>query len=153
MAVQQACYEPHYLESASLYARRLACPHQLSLGLECAATRRLQAYAAAYWSEPGKLTPLRGDFAAPASGEQLLYLHDLAVAPAWTGQGAAGRLLKALFEQARARGVRQAALVSVQGSQPYWRRHGFVPTPLLDAPQRERLASYGEGAAYMVAAI
>lgn len=153
MAIQQACYGADFLESAALYARRLACAHQLSLALECSGTQTLQAYAAAYWSNPGKLTPLRGDFDAPASGEHLLYLHDMAVAPGWAGQGAASRLLQALFEKARAQGVRLAALVSVQGSQSFWSRYGFVAQELLDPLQRQRLHSYGGDAVYMVAAL
>ena len=151
MAVQAACYGADYLESAELYAQRLACAHQASLGIECPHTRRLKAYAAAYWSNPDKLTPLRGAFAAPAQGEQVLYLHDMAVAPAWAGRGAARRLLDSLLRRARAQGVRRAALVSVQGSQAYWSRQGFVPRELPPGEQRGHLLSYGEDAVYMVA--
>lgn len=153
MAVQAACYPPDYLEDAALYAQRLGSAHQQSLGIECRRTQRLQAYAAAYWSNPGKVTPLRGGFAAPAPGEQLLYLHDMAVAPDWAGRGAARRLLDGLFQRARAHGLRAAALVSVQGSQPYWTRQGFVRQELPPGPQRENLLSYGEDAVYMLAAL
>ena len=45
------------------------------------------------------------------------------------------------------------ALVSVQGSQTYWERHGYAQQPLGDAAQRERLASYGAGAVYMARAM
>ena len=51
--------------------------------------------------------------------------------------------------QARAEGLRHSALVSVQGSQPYWQRQGYALHPLPDAAQQARLASYGEGAVYM----
>lgn len=153
MAVQAACYPADYLEGAAVYARRLASAHQQSLGIECRRTRRLQAYAAAYWSRPGQLTPLHGDFTASAGGEPLLYLHDVAVAPECVGQGAAGQLVRALFQRARAQGVRRAALVSVQGSQAYWRRHGFELQALGDPVQRERLRGYGEDAVYMQASL
>ena len=59
------------------------------------------------------------------------------------------RLLQPLWEQATAHGLRQSALVSVQGSEGYWQRHGYVAQPLHQPEQQQRLASYGEGAVYM----
>ena len=59
-----------------------------------------------------------------------LYLHDMAVLPGMAGQGLARRLLQPLWEQAAAQGLRQSALVSVQGSEGYWQRHGYVAQPL-----------------------
>ena len=58
-----------------------------------------------------------------------------------------------IAEAAQAIGVndlRQSALVSVQGSQGFWERHGYAAQPLHDAVQRKRLAAYGAGAVYMV---
>src|SRR3990167_8330312 len=79
-----------------------------------------------------------------------LYLHDMAVLPALAGRGLARALLEPLWHQAIARGLRRSALVSVQGSQGFWERHGYAAQPLHDAAQRQRLAAYGEGAVYMV---
>lgn len=151
MDLQARCFEGDFLESAEVYARRLAADHQQSLGIACERTQALRAYAAAYWSDPGKVTPFDGDFLPPQANEPVLYLHDVSVAPEWTGRGAAGALLGALFQRARARGVRQAALVSVQGSQPYWARHGFQRQAVTDPQQQQNLRSYGEDAVYMVA--
>ncbi len=106
--LQAQCFGEDFLESAEVYARRLASDHQQSLGIACERTRALRAYAA-------------------------------------------GALLGALFQRARARGVRQAALVSVQGSQAYWARHGFTRRAVTDPQQQRHLLSYGEDAAYMVA--
>jgi hypothetical protein len=46
------------------------------------------AYLAAYWSHPGKITPLQGEFDAQPQAS-VLYLHDMAVDPALAGQGIA----------------------------------------------------------------
>ena len=46
LAVQRACYGDGYVESAAVYARRLACPTQCSVVLERAG--QLCAYLAAY---------------------------------------------------------------------------------------------------------
>jgi predicted N-acetyltransferase YhbS len=153
MRLQARCFGTDFLESAEVYARRLASGHQQSFALACERTQTLQAYAAAYWSDPGKVTPFDGDFLAPSAADKVLYLHDVSVAPEWSGRGAANALVSALFQRARARGVQQAALVSVQGSQPYWKRHGFKVRALADARQQQHLRSYGDDASYMVASI
>lgn len=146
LAVQQACYGAGFVESAEVFARRLASPANCSLVLE--REGKVCAYLAAYRSALGKVTPLHGDFEAAARADTL-YLHDMAVLPAFAGQGLALMLLQSLWGQAAAQGLQHTALVSVQGSQAYWERHGYAPRPLDDAAQRDRLASYGAGAVYM----
>lgn len=160
LAVQRACYGEGFVEGAEVFARRLASPVNCSLVLEHAG--EVCAYLAAYRSHLNKVTPLHGDFgggppAAPGSAgtaaPDTLYLHDMAVLPTLAGQGLARALLAPMWERARHEGLRHSALVSVQGSQGYWERHGYAVQPLADAVQRERLATYGEGAVYMVRAI
>ncbi|MCE1191454.1 MAG: GNAT family N-acetyltransferase [Acidovorax sp.] len=157
LAVQRACYGEGFVESAEVFARRLASPVNCSLVLEHAG--KVCAYLAAYRSHLNKVTPLHGDFGADrptapgraaAPAPDTLYLHDMAVLPALAGQGLARALLAPVWERARQEGLRHSALVSVQGSQGYWERHGYAVQPLADAAQREHLASYGEGAVYMV---
>ncbi|MDD2176196.1 GNAT family N-acetyltransferase [Acidovorax sp. D2M1] len=146
LAVQLACYGEGFVESGEVFVRRLASPANCSLVLE--QSGRVCAYLAAYRSVRGKVTPLHGDFEA-VDQPDTLYLHDMAVLPAYAGQGLARALLQPLWAQARAQGLPHSALVSVQGSQAYWQRQGYALQPLQDATQQARLASYGEGAAYM----
>ena len=68
----------------------------------------------------------------------------------WAGRGLAQALLAPLHGQALARGLWRAALVSVQGSQPFWASQGYAVQTLGQALQRAQLASYGPGAVYMV---
>jgi len=150
LAVQRACYGAGFVESAEVFARRLASPAQCSLVLEDGG--RVCAYLAAYDSCLGKVTPLHGDFEAVPQPDAL-YLHDMAVLPDLAGRGLARALLEPLWAQAGGRGLRRSALVSVQGSQGFWERHGYAVHTLQDAAQRERLAAYGEGAVYMVRAL
>lgn len=143
-AVQRACYGDGLLESQAVFARRLASPANCSLVI--VEQGRVCAYLAAYRSCRGKVTPLHGDF-EPAEPPDTLYLHDMAVHPDAAGQGLARQLLAAAWAQGL--GLAMAALVSVQGSQPYWARQGFALQALDDAAQRARLASYGADAVYM----
>lgn len=151
--VQTVCYGDDFMESEVVFAQRLSCAHHCSLGMVQAATGPLQAYLAAYWSNPGKITPLDGLFAPPAAAQQVLYLHDMSVLPRWAGQGLARQLLSTAIAQAQACGVSQAALVSVQGSQAYWERQGFAVQAVEDVAEQQHLATYGDGAVYMVRAI
>ncbi len=146
--VQRACYGDGLAESTEVFARRLASPANCSLVI--AQGGRVLAYLAAYRSLLAKVTPLHGDFEAVAQPDTL-YLHDMAVLPHLAGQGLPQRLLQPLWEQAMAHGLRQSALVSVQGSQAYWQRRGYAEHQLHDAVQRQRLASYGAQAVYMTA--
>lgn len=153
LAVQRACYGDGLIEGEAVFARRLASAAQCSLALvrgPDGAEGPLVAYLAAYRSVLGHITPLQGDFCAVPGTADTLYLHDMAVLPAFHGQGLAQRLLAAAWQGARADGLRHAALVSVQGTQAYWARQGFDVRALAGAAQRQRLAGYGEGAVYMV---
>ena len=96
----------------------------------------------------GKVTPLHGDFEATPHPDTL-YLHDMAVLPALAGRGLARVLLQSLWQHASAQGLQHAALVSVQGSQGYWERHGFALCSPHGDTQRQHLASYGTAAVYM----
>ena len=151
--VQTICYGNAFLESREVFAQRLAAPHHCSVGVVRTGEHALKAYLVAYWSSLGKITPLDGHFTQPAAGEPVLYLHDMSVLPELAGQGVARRLVQHLMQQARARGLRQAALVSVQGSQTYWERQGFSACPVMDAQQSMHLETYGDGALYMTAAL
>lgn len=73
------------------------------------------------------------------------YLHDLALLPAARGSGAAGRIVPRLANVARGEGFKVMALVSVNGSQGFWRRQGFG----LRTGEARALDPYGEDAAYM----
>lgn len=151
--VQTICYGDGFQESSEVFAQRLSCPHHCSIGVVLDGEDALLAYLAAYWSNPGKITPLDGVFTAPAPGEEVLYLHDMSVLPVLAGQGVARHLLETLLASARERGVRQAALVSVQDSRTYWERQGFSISPVRDAQQCSHLQTYGEGALYMTAVL
>ncbi len=160
LAVQRACYGDGLIEGEAVFARRLASAAQCSLALVEAdgPAPQLVAYLAAYRSRRGAVTPFEGDFHGTPQADvfpqaDALYLHDLAVAPAWAGRGLAQALLAAAWQRARAEGLRHSALVSVQGTQAFWERQGYAAQPLADAAQQRHLDSYGAGAVYMVRAL
>ena len=150
LRIQAQCYGDGFAEPGEVFTRRLQSLGHCSWAAEQGG--ELVAYLAAYWSRPGAITPLNGDFADYADAS-VLYLHDMAVSSVAAGQGLAQRLVQAVKTQARARGVQRTALVSVQGSQLYWERQGYKADSVTNAAQQQHLASYGEGALYMVGII
>lgn len=77
------------------------------------------------------------------------YLHDLALLPEARGTGAAAAIVSELIDVARREGFSNLSLVAVNHSAGFWRKMGWraaLETEML----RNKLASYGADAAYMV---
>lgn len=147
LRIQARCYGAELVEGAAVFQRRLQDGQHCSWAAEQGG--QVVAYLAAYWSHPGKVTPLQGDFSTLPEAN-VLYLHDMAVEPALAGQGIAAQLLDTAISDAQQRGIWQAALVAVQGAASYWQRRGFVPSAPANAAQQAQLQSYGDDAYYMV---
>ena len=150
LRIQAQCYGDGFVEPREVFARRLQVAGQCSWA--AVQGDEVLAYLAAYWSRPGAITPLNGEFADYADAS-VLYLHDMAVSPTAAGQGLARRMVDAAKTMARQRGILRTALVSVQGSQAYWERQGYSIEIVKNAAQQQHLATYGPQALYMVGLI
>lgn len=85
--------------------------------------------------------------AIPADADTY-YFHDLALLPAARGTGAAAMIIGDIQRHARLQGFATMSLVAVNGSIPFWTKHGFRPFP---APElAEKLLSYEAAARFMV---
>jgi GNAT superfamily N-acetyltransferase len=144
LAVQAACYPPPMQEPGEVVLARLRCAPSTTL-VACDADG-VCAYAFAYPSKLGRITPLHAGF-TPAPDADTLYVHDLAVHPRAHGQGLGRQLAQALFGAARREGLHHGALVAVLEARSFWENLGFAVT----APGQgaEVLASYPGPAVYM----
>lgn len=148
VALQDSCYSDALYESPALLQQRLTSAAG-SCWLAENADGRLLAYLFSYPSINGYVTPLASAFSVSAIPE-LLYLHDMAVNPAARGLGLASQLLATAKQYALSLGLSKLALVAVQGSVPYWQRHGFAVVNELSDSAITALAGYhGEQACYM----
>jgi ribosomal protein S18 acetylase RimI-like enzyme len=153
LALQAQCYAAHFLESAQAFVAKLeaAAPHACCWmawrGAEPLAY--LVSLPVCADSLPALDAPLVSLPAVP----RLLYLHDLAVAPAARSLGLGGRLLARVLESAGALGLARLGLVAVQGSVPYWQRQGFAEPAALAPALAEKLASFGAEARWMERAL
>jgi len=146
LGVQAACYPPAMQEPRDVVLARLLATGDTTLvavhgGALC-------AYAFAYRSAAGVVTPLGAAFEVKEGGDTL-YIHDLSVAPAAAGLGIARQLVESLRSLAAGAGLRQCALVSVQESQPFWEKLGFANRACEERTARLALASYPAVAIYM----
>ena len=97
-----------------------------------------------YGSLPA-LNALLGELPADAD---TYYIHDLALLPVTRRVGAASSIVAALTKHAEAEGYPTMTLVAVNGSLPFWERHGFM---VADIPELYgKLLTYDAAARYMV---
>ena len=91
--------------------------------------------------------PLDAKLGAIPADADTWYVHDLALLSATRGSGAGSKVAAQLADQARQTGYRTVALVSVGGSQGFWKRQGF--SARMDEELAGKLKSYGDQAIYM----
>lgn len=98
---------------------------------------------------PFKALPaLNSMLGAIPAGADTYYLHDLALLPAARGTGAAAMIVGDILRHARLHGFPSASLVAVNGSLPFWYKHGFRT---LDVPElADKLLGYEAAARLMV---
>lgn len=146
LRVQAACYPPVMQETAQVVLSRIRAAGDTSFVAECEG--EVCAYVFAYRSTRGAVTPLDAGFDVAEDGDTL-YIHDLSVSPAATGRGLARLLVAQLQALARALGLANCALVSVQSSQAFWERLGFRAAECTGDEARMALATYPPVALYM----
>lgn len=76
------------------------------------------------------------------------YLHDLALLNAARGTGAAAMIVGDILRHARQQGFATVSLVAVNGSLPFWYKHGFRAVTVPDL--RAKLDLYEPSAQLMV---
>lgn len=68
-----------------------------------------------------------------SDGVQYAVVFDMIVKPSHQGRGIGSRLLERLLEHCEAAGIPDVLLFAARGTEPFYRRHGFLPRPT-DAP-------------------
>lgn len=87
----------------------------------------LQAYVFVHPWRKGETAPLFTANMVLPENPDCLYIHDLAIAPAARGKGAARALVAAAFALAEQNGLEHFSLVAVQNSESFWQKFGFTP--------------------------
>ena len=137
---------PTFPEGAAVYHDRLALFPDGCL-VAVLPGGRIVGYALAYPAPLGAPPALDTMLGALLPEADALYLHDIAILPDWRGQRLADPAVAHVLQLAD-RAVMPVMLVSVYGTAPYWSRFGFAPPSV--ALEAQKLATYGEGAVYMI---
>jgi predicted N-acetyltransferase YhbS len=116
-------YEPSLHESVASFERLLVVYPAGAIG--AFDERGLCGFIFGVPLTRGMTLDLGSPLAALPEGADMFYVHDIAVARRCRGRGVGHELAARLLAVARQRGFRQAELVSVQGSAPFWERFGF----------------------------
>lgn len=149
LAVQAQCYEAEFIERAEAFEAKLAAAEPHGSSWIVTQDERALAYVVALPACLNTLPALDAAHITPSSRPQLLYLHDLAVAPAGRSLGLGRRLAERVEQSARALGLARIGLVAVQDSLAYWQRQGFAELAPLPEVLRAKLASFGPQARWM----
>ncbi|MBX7249406.1 MAG: GNAT family N-acetyltransferase [Caulobacteraceae bacterium] len=142
--IASVCY-PDHPEDMAIFKERLRLFPRGCLAL--AGGGSASGYLLSYPWTADSAPPLNALVLRLPETPEAYYLHDLALMPARRGQGHARAGIEFLRNELA--GGLPLTLVSVNGTVPFWERHGFRVrrTPALDA----KLASYGRDARFMVA--
>ena len=120
-------------ERPEVFAERLAlCPEG------CWVLGNIAGYVISHPWRLGAPPPLDTLLGVLPAAPHTWYIHDLALAPAARGTGAAGAIIARI---AAACALPTMSLVSVGASSGFWHRQGFRPTPLPPG----KLDTYGTG--------
>jgi ribosomal protein S18 acetylase RimI-like enzyme len=109
---------------------------------------RIVGYGLAHPWMQRRIPPLDSRLGQLPRDPDCIYVHDLAVLPGFRG-GIARDYVATTAELACGSNMPALALVSVYATQTLWQRYGFRPVAA-DAELRAKLASYGDGATYML---
>lgn len=154
LALQAQCYEARFLESAQAFEAKLqAAKDHGTCWLASSEGGQPLAYLISLPASAHSLPALDAGSAEVPAQPQLLYLHDVAVAPAGRSLGLASKLIERVEQRAAALGLRELGLVAVQGSAPFWMRKGFAPLSQLPQAIALKLASFGPDACFMQRAL
>lgn len=137
---------PNHPESRACFEERLALNPSGCFALSDEGGR-IEGYLIAYPWTFGSAPALDSLIGALPAEAELIYLHDLALAPAARGQKLAEAAVDRLVDRMKI-DWRRIALVAVNEAAPFWERQGFVVSD--DPAMAAKLASYGEDARYMV---
>lgn len=149
MAIQRLAYPPFLVERAEILANRMGLP--LSCCLAARDGDALIGYCIAHGWAAGSPPPL-DTMVAPAGDPAVLFLHDLAIAPAGRGRQIGAQLVDHAARAARQGGLRRIELIAVAGADSYWHAQGFAQAPT-DAAMRDKIALYGADARWMTRAL
>lgn len=145
LAIQAQVYPPFLVEAEGVFLARMAMAASFCMAAMQGPT--LVGYLVAHGWRRRSPPPL-GALLADEGRADILYIHDLAIAPSARGLKIGERLVGRAFAMAADMGLEQAELIAVEGAASYWRGLGFVEGDAA-GDMRATLDRYGASARWM----
>ncbi len=123
-------YTPDLRESEAAILSKMALFRAGALG--CFDGDQMCGYAFALPWRAGTIVAVAQVLDSLPPDPDVMYIHDMVVAPAHRRQGVASTLLAAILRLAGALGLERFSLVAVQGSESFWERSGFAAAGTLE---------------------
>lgn len=146
LAIQARCYPAFLREDERAFASRLDVARPYCLGVRRG--NALLAYLLSHGWASGS-PPAVGTVLPEGQGGEVLFVHDLAVAPAGRGLGLGRRLAECGLALAAADGLARAELIAVEGAAGFWAGLGFREGAM-SAELAAKVAGYGSAARWMM---
>lgn len=147
LSIQQSAYPATLIESSDTFLAKLNLSPESCWLAEGAGTPL--AYLFAHPWQDGHPPKLDHPLNTLPQYCSTFYLHDLALEPHARGAGIGKHLVNHALRWAREQDLKQAALVAIEGAQPFWEKLGFYPKQIVSKELLEKLADYGSGAEYL----
>ena len=145
--IQQRCYHSSYWEDVEIFAEKIDL---FPCGCFVAFVGDLcGGYIFSHPWIKDKAVPLNSLIYPLPSVRCSYYLHDCSVDPMARGKGIGEKLVKEVMKTACHIGANNMQLVSVQQSQNYWGRFGFVTLKDLSLKSNDCLENYSTDAVMM----
>jgi ribosomal protein S18 acetylase RimI-like enzyme len=145
--IQKRCYDRCYWEKYDVLVKKIAL---FPSGCFIAFDKELcGGYIFSHpWFENHPV-PLDSPIESLPATTKNYYLHDLSIDPKSRGNDIGRKLIDEVIKAARAIGAVSMQLVSVQKSQSYWKRFGFIILEDLYPKSNVHLTNYGSDAQMM----
>lgn len=132
LAIQEAAYEPKYVESRESFTSKISFAPDYCLGVFL--KESLIGYVIALPAPTGFSMPLNAHSfnSEPSSLSSILYLHDLAVHPSRQRTGLGDLLFSNLLFKGLDLGLVAIELIAIPSALGYWSRLGFFKSGLQD---------------------
>ncbi len=137
--IQRECFSETVIEARSVLQSIAALSPGSCLVAE---DERILGYLLAYPWMPDALPPIQTGLTCLPADAGAVFIHDVAVSPAGRGRQIARRLVGHVLAWARAEGIRNGSLISVQDSQAFWQRFGFSVRADLTARFHEPVSAH-----------
>jgi GNAT superfamily N-acetyltransferase len=124
--IERDAYTPELRESEAAVLSKMALFRAGTLG--CFDRGQMCGYAFALPLRRGTLVGVAQVLDVLPADPDVMYIHDMVVAPGHRRRHVASTLLAEIVRLAGALNLGAFALVAVQGSEPFWQRAGFTPT-------------------------